>query len=157
MPVEFAPTPREEMEAAHHMAASVSPLPPAPVNGRAVREYTQPERLYYRGRRFVLRPLPYLVGIELVEALHQLAEIDERLGAAEAFRRHVRLNLLVIDILKECARPPGVRGWFWRWARNPFADATEKEIEDLARFFERARTMSSVGHRPGRTETSREP
>jgi hypothetical protein len=151
--VALAPTSREQMAANHARDARQRPAARAvtPANHARVVALAAPETLFYRGRAFRYRPVSWEAGIELVHACYEKDAIDDDAPPSEQYEAEKAAVARVLAALKACARPPGWRGWFWRWRANPFATATDAEIRGLISFFARARTTSSVGYRPGKT------
>lgn len=116
--------------------------------------------LLFRDRGYTVPPIRYAVG-QRIEGLdrhiarcgRELKEMEEAGRTsfeADAGVRHLTVERArsyeqLAAIYRDCVRPVG---WWarltWRWRENPFFDATEQEIEDLAAFFREARTISHV-------------
>jgi len=113
-------------------------------NGRAVLMLAEPERLYYRGRAYEVRPVPYTAGIRLLEMQERFRAFAEAPPTAESVREYARLCREATRLFRRLVRPYGVRRLIWPLCRNPFRDATEAEIGGLVGFFSMHRTRSSV-------------
>ena len=113
-------------------------------NRQAVLMLAEPERLYYRGRAYEVRPVPYTAGIRLLEMQERFRAFAEAPPTAESVREYARLCREAVRLFRRLVRPYGLRRLIWPLCRNPFRDATEAEIGGLVGFFSTCRTRSSV-------------
>lgn len=124
-----------------HLTASARP--PAPRNVQAVLDLGNARYFTFRGRAYGVPPVPYLAGIRLQSLLAE--------GAALQPTDTERLGSLMQELVRLCwslVQPVGrIRRGLRRLGlhRNPFADATEQEIAELASFCSGCRMMSRVG------------
>jgi len=147
--------PRDEMDARHSLArrqrAKVAPeRPPQVLNVQQVLDLGNLVYFTFRGRAYGVPPLPYKAGQELMVLWTEAAAFTKLTGANTA--RYMGLLQRLPRLLWQHTRVVGrIRRWMRRLGlhRNPFLQATEKELVDLASFFLRRRTMSSVQPLPG--------
>lgn len=114
-------------------------------NGLAVRELNASGVFIYRGRRYLVPPLPYPAGAELMEMAVRVKEIRAESVSADSLAE-------VRDILTRCAalyhanaRPMSfLRRLLKPFLANPFASMSEQEAGQLLDFFSDARMRSTV-------------
>lgn len=109
------------------------PEPPELVNVEEAAKLDRPVVREWRGRAYRVDPIPFERGLDLHEALFQYY----RPGSVEDTRSALRKMVKLFDNL---ADPMGLRGKFKWVLRNPFRNASEKEIIALADFFWKLRT-----------------
>lgn len=107
---------------------------------------------YYRVGRFAfgIPPLAFKTGHQILDAYTKamaLALVMSKGGTTEQKTEYYRTLDTLSRLLWKYSFPAGRRYRIMRrlgMLRNPFARATEQEILDIANFFLRGRTMSSV-------------
>lgn len=148
-------TPREEMYRAHGLDESGRAPEEPPKRHRNVREVLDLGTVTYisfRGRQYGVPPLPWKEGERLLDAYLEVREFEGDL-AREDLRRYFDAVERIAKILWKNVRPLGFARRFLkrlRLLRNPFRDATEGEIGELAVFFLGRRTRSSGFAPPAR-------
>ena len=115
--------------------------------------------LIFRGTRYVVPPVPYDLGQQIEALDRHVARCTRELKALGAEGRtsfedpavrylsveRARAYESLAWLYRAAVRPAGLLARLaWRWRANPFLDATEKEVEDLAHVFREARTTSRV-------------
>lgn len=136
-----------------------APIAPRQANVQPVLALGNVEFVHFRGRAYGVPPVPLQKGKALLECyleangarveMARAARDGERDQEAEAayFAAMARLPALLWDLTIDARR------WL-RWARrfglrrNPFREATEGELLDLAHFFYWRRTKSRDSFRP---------
>jgi hypothetical protein len=164
MPV--APIAKEQLERTQQWLRSELKLvggteeaKPVPANLRLVEALVGDELLRYRGRRFRVKPVGFIEGARLsvLETRYANLTIKEKERNEKKERgERVELNMdeikETLDVLEDTIKlfrdlvEP--RGWFerllWPMLKNPFDNATEKEIGELLGFFFVCRMKSGV-------------
>lgn len=127
------------MDPARMMAEGVQPRP---VNVREVLDLGALVFFRWRGRSYGVPPLPWKEGAALLDAFLEAQNLGESI-TEEAAPRYYRTLRTMSRIMWRNTRPVG----FLRRAlkrlrilRNPYAQASEREIGDLAVFFLGCRT-----------------
>jgi hypothetical protein len=117
-----------------------------PANEEAVR-HLRPDRMLFRGRRFRVRPISYIDGLQIQRLRNEIEDLQDLPETEEGLQRLENLQGRIVKTFHPYVTPVGF--WerlFWRWRSNPFGNATEAEIADLFRFFSWCRTRSAVRH-----------
>ena len=117
------------------------PAPPQQVNIPEARMLTQPEVLHFRGKEYRYRPIPFEVGLDLLEISIQAQTVAEKVKAGSAgaetlvqYRAMVRKTAAILGRI--------IRPWYLRWLPNPFRTADLGELQHALRFFARRGTNS---------------
>jgi hypothetical protein len=128
-------------------------------NGAAALTVHDPGLLTYRGKKYLVPPVSYKLGqtINLLDRHYTRLEREiKRLeGEGKTAPQHPGAMVLWVEkaqtyqalspLYRQGCRPRDLRERIrWLWTKDPFGDATEKEIEDLAQVFRAARTTSRV-------------
>jgi hypothetical protein len=132
---------------------------PAPANVDLLNALAGDEILHYRGRRFRVLPVGFLEGAKLSElearyanqALKDKAR-RERRDAGEVVEVDVASIKEMLDVLEDTialfwrlVKPISlIERLLWRWLKNPFENATEKELGVMLGFFFVCRMKSGV-------------
>ena len=127
------------MDPARSMAEGVAPRP---VNVREILDLGALVFFRWRGRSYGVPPLPWKAGAALLDAFLEAQNLGERITEENADRYYRALRTMS-RIMWRHTRPVG----FTRRAlkrlrvlRNPYTQASEREIADLAVFFLGCRT-----------------
>jgi hypothetical protein len=134
------PMPRAEVEAAwrEHFKATEAPSTESR-NVGPVLYLTDPVRVPFRGHMYEVPPIPYTVGLRVVELQIELEAIGKQMDI-EAYRR---VLISVVKLVRQHARPTGFRMWNrlkWACGWNPFRQATEVELGEFLAVFVMRRT-----------------
>ena len=162
-------TPREDMERAwarhreqqtrgRETPAAEQP-PPRPRNLRAILDLGTMTYFTFRGRSYGVPPLPWRLGERILDAWLEVCSHGEQLQKEDLPAYYAALDRMV-EAMWEATRPPGRwRRWLKRLglARNPYRDATEGELAELAVFFLGRRMKSSGQLATGPGATSQDP
>lgn len=143
----FALKTEGQMAAAHTTArATERPRPPTQIrNARMVLDFGSTLFFSFQGRAYGIPPLPYKVGQQLMLLTSTAAAFGtltpETMPQYDALIRQLPALLWrqtrVVGRVRQGLRRMGL-------LRNPFLRATEKELVDLATFFQTSRMRSSV-------------
>lgn len=166
-----APLQRHEMDERHRRArAKRAPAsaPPAPTrrNLNVILALGDQEFIQFRGRAYGVPPIPlragerllatYLAALEAARglAVAAIAQEDDLARRAEYFDHLHQLPEQLWALTRE---PRRALRWLRRIGlrRNPFRDATEAELLELAHFFYQRRTRSRGQVRPLTASRSR--
>lgn len=112
---------------------------PAPdvVNGIEAATIGDAAGFWYRGRRFVLPPIPYSDGLRLHEMTLRIAQASDMESIEDTMRE-------AVEAFARLASPASVVRFVPRRLRpNPFRKASEREIGQLLDFFWMRRTGQS--------------
>lgn len=99
--------------------------------------------LHFQGRQYGVPPVPYRVGLEFVRVAEEVTEF-QKLTRANRSQYQDLLTDIARLIWRNCYP---LRGrWLRRLGlmRNPFLGATEADLGEVIRFFDKCRTRSSV-------------
>ncbi len=103
--------------------------------------------LPYRGRGYVVGHVSFEDGIRLTLARSAVEALDEAAPTPENTEAYLLAMRLIVRLAPRYLVPiETVRRFFWRLGlrRNPFKDATEREVGQLLGFFLVSRTRSRV-------------
>lgn len=132
---------------------------PVPANLDIIRALSGNEQLYFRGRRFKVRPVGFTEGARLsvLEARYANESLKEKEQRGKRLAGEIvpvtvedikeKLDILedTIALFRDLVRPIGlIERLLWRWLKNPFENATEKELGELLGFFFVCRMKSGV-------------
>lgn len=149
-----APRQRAEMVAAHRAAApSRAPAARAPLNATAVLELGDITFFTFRGRPFGVPPVPRREGQRLHLLWLEARSYESPLTFETGPKYHAAIAHLPA-LLWHLTRPVGRLNRALRFLgllRNPFEQATEQELIELAMLFLSRRRMSSIGFLPATT------
>jgi len=136
------PKPRAEVEQAwREYYADTEPTAARETrNAAPVLYLTDPVRVPFRGRMYEIPPIPYEVGIKVVELQNQLGKLAETMDVV-AYRQ---ILIDTVRLVRRHVRPYQTRPWHrFKWALgwNPFRQATEMELGEFLASFVMRRTM----------------
>ena len=141
----------EEIDAnwARHRAqhrATQAP-PPRTRNVQQVLDLGNLTVLHFQGRQYGVPSVPYKVGLEFVRVAEEVTEF-QKLTRANRSEYEALLTDIARLIWRNCY--PLGRRWMKRLGllRNPFLGATEADLGEVIRFFDKCRTRSSVLFQP---------
>jgi hypothetical protein len=101
-------------------------------------------RFAYRGKSYVVPPVPYTQGLQLHQIFLRLQALGSKQENEAALQELFSLMSAAVMLFKGLVRPTS---WWqrltWRW-QQPFADVTEKEVGELMGFFFVCRMKSSI-------------
>ena len=136
-------SPERFLEASAEFLAFQGP-PPEPRNIPEARLLTQPEVLRFRGKEYRYRPIPFEVGLDLLEISVAAQTVAEKVKTGGAgvetlieYRKMVRRTAKIVGRI--------VRPWYLRWLPNPFRHADLGELQEALRFFAQRGTNSQPG------------
>jgi hypothetical protein len=169
--VRLAPRSEPEMLAAHAKARRQQvPQGSKPIarprNLEAVLALGDTEFIQFRGRAYGVPPVPLQPGIRLTQAYATARETLTALGVAPNDPQRAAAYQVAVQklppLLWDLVRPVGRFRILCRWIglhRNPFRDASEGELLELAAFFLPRRMRSGVqflpmGHPQRRTSST---
>lgn len=150
--VAFSRASATAMREAHARArpSQTGPGEPATLNVPLVIELDAARMFAFRGRPYIVPPLPMLEGLQIMTAWQEAASCGQMLTATSREKYYAALNKLPPMLRRNC-RPAGrIRRMLWPLSRNPFRRATEAELVELASFFLLCRT-SATGFSRGTT------
>lgn len=107
------------------------------VNEAAVMAIGQRRRLVYRGRAFDVDPVSYRDGQHLQSLTRALGEASKSEGTTDEGLE--ALFAEAVGVFHRLVHPRT-----WRWRRNPFRVASEREVGQLLGFFHSCRFRSGV-------------
>jgi hypothetical protein len=107
------------------------------VNEAAVMAIGQRRRLVYRGRAFEVDPVSYRDGQHLQSLTRAIAEASTNAGATDEGLEDIFTE--AVGVFHRLVHPRS-----WRWRRNPFRVASEREVGELLGFFHSCRSRSGV-------------
>jgi hypothetical protein len=139
--MKIKPRPRAEVEAYWRERATEDRRPPRESrNVGPVLFLTDPMRLPFRGLMYEIPPVPYKVGLQVVELQNEIFRAAE----ASDFAGYRALLHDVVKLVRANVKLYRARAWwrFW-WALgwNPFTRATEMELGEFLAGFLMRRTM----------------
>lgn len=150
----------EELEAEHQeFREQLAAREPWLANLEAATTQHDDGELRFRGRRYRIPPVPYRNGLQIHVLDRLVAWCFRELGKLEKEGKTALDDALGRWLAEQLAKsyealageywavvkPVGL--WHrltWRWRGNPFLDATEQEIKELAQLFLAARTICRV-------------
>ena len=146
----FRVVPPEEIEANWARYRARQPRPPVALmpemkNVQAVLDLGNLVHFIFRGRAYGVPPIPYKVGLQFVDVAAKLKEFQKGELTAETVADYQAVLATLPGLIWRHSRPVGrVRRFLKRLGllRNPFEQATEAELGERLRFFERCRTRS---------------
>lgn len=152
--VVFRMTPKAEITAKREAyyrkrAPAVAPARPKAQNFDPVLAFGDIEAFLFRGRAYGVPPLPYKAGLELLELWTEAAELGSNMSHAVA-QRYGAIIRRIAALLWKHTRTIGTGRRMLRrlgLVRNPFAEATEAELVDLAARFLARRRHTTTGPR----------
>lgn len=142
----LAPKQPHEMAAAHRAAAPRSAQPRALRNLRPVLELGNTTYVTFRGRAYGVPPLPWRDGQRLMALWIQALQFPGPL-TAETHPKYYAIIQQLPALLWSLCRPVGLLPRLARRLglhRNPFRQATEQELAELASLFLQRRMRSSI-------------
>lgn len=138
----------EQIEAAQERMRAKRPKEPDPVNIEPLMQLGADQFFTYSGQMLRLPPISFRDGMRLnqlwirMAKLSNVDELDEKTIAECSALFHE-----VVTLLGRLVRPVGwIRAIAWRcgFRRNPFGNATEREVPALVGFFSTCRTNTPV-------------
>jgi len=157
----FTRVPREELERmareqyarVYRDGRSDRPKPERPRNVRASLLVFGADKVEvpFHGRMYELTPVSFEDGMRLSDVRATIEELEDAEPTRENARRYLDACRLVVRLAPRYMLPRGrLRRALWRLRlrRNPFRQASEREVGELLGFFLGCRMMSRVRH-PG--------
>lgn len=150
----FAPVPRAEIERVaregyrQQYGAGGAPRPsvrPRNIHPTLVLVDGERVEIPYRGRVYEILPVSFTDGLKLTDVSLDLDELADAPPTRENRRRYVLALKRIVALAPKYLRPRGrARRIFWRFHRNPFRGATDREVGELLGFFLGCRMRSRV-------------
>jgi hypothetical protein len=112
-------------------------------NVQPVLYLTDPFRVPYRGRMWLIPPVPMEDGARVLDLVDKLEKMQ---SGPDLARRYREFNRAILKLIRRLVLPE--RGWLRRvlWklriARNPWRTATHEEVGEMLGFFWMRRTKS---------------
>ena len=136
------PKPRQEVEAAwrEYFAQTGDAGMRETRNVAPVLYLTDPVRVPFRGHMYAIPPIPYTVGLEVIELQGELVRITEKMDVA-AYRR---ILIRTVKLIRQHVKPYNPKPWHrvrWMLGWNPFRRASEMELGEFLAGFVMRRTM----------------
>jgi hypothetical protein len=136
------PKPRQEVEAAwrEYFAQTGDAGMRETRNVAPVLYLTDPVRVPFRGHMYAIPPIPYTVGLEVIELQGELVRITEKMDVA-AYRR---ILIRTVKLIRQHVKPYEPKLWHrvrWMLGWNPFRRASEMELGEFLAGFVMRRTM----------------
>jgi hypothetical protein len=136
------PKPRQEVEAAwrEYFAQTGDAGMRETRNVAPVLYLTDPVRVPFRGHMYAIPPIPYTVGLEVIELQGELVRITEKMDVA-AYRR---ILIRTVKLIRQHVKPYEPKPWMrvrWMLGWNPFRRASEMELGEFLAGFVMRRTM----------------
>jgi hypothetical protein len=136
------PKPRQEVEAAwrEYFAQTGDAGMRETRNVAPVLYLTDPVRVPFRGHMYAIPPIPYTVGLEVIELQGELVRITEKMDVA-AYRR---VLIRTVKLIRQHVKPYNPKPWHrmrWMLGWNPFRRASEMELGEFLAGFVMRRTM----------------
>lgn len=135
------------MDSARSMAESR--VQPRPVNVQQVLDLGGIVFFHWRGRSFGVPPLPWKAGAQLLDAFLTAQNLGPSIGPESAPSYYRACQKMAALMWRNC-RPTGMLPRAIKalgLARNPFRNASERELADLTVFFLGCRMRRSLGAR----------
>lgn len=129
---------------------SIAQRQPQQRNVEAILSLGDVRYISFRGKAYRIPPVPYKLGQQVLDMYTKATGLSRdvaRTGSKESADAYYRAMNQLATLLWRHVRPIGtVRRVFWKFGLmvNPFRDASEKEVTDVADFFLQGRMMSSV-------------
>jgi hypothetical protein len=136
------PKPRQEVEAAWRdfFAQTGDAGLRETRNVAPVLYLTDPVRVPFRGRMYVIPPIPYTVGLEVIEMQNELVLLAERMD----MKTYRDILVRTVKLIRRNVKPHGFTLWpriKWALGWNPFRQASELELGEFLAGFVMRRTM----------------
>jgi hypothetical protein len=151
--VTFRVVPKAESAAireAHYRKRAPAAAPrPKSQNFAPVLAFGDIEAFLFRGRAYGVPPLPYKAGLELLELWTEASDLGSNMSHAVARRYGAIIRRIAVLLWKHTRVVGKGRRMLRRLGlfRNPFAEATEAELVDLAARFLARRRHTITGPR----------
>jgi hypothetical protein len=101
--------------------------------------------LAYRGRRFLVPPVPYKQGLWLLALEQELRRMHALQATKENILHTMHIVLEMVTIFHKLVRPLTLFDRIvWPWRANPFLHAEMQEIQALKSFFCTSRTNLTI-------------
>jgi hypothetical protein len=107
------------------------------------------DTLEYRGRRYEVPPVPFALGVALLELQERAGRLQGDVADPAAELGAILTG--AVEIFPRLVRPTGWRRLVWPLLPNPFRAASEYEVGELIGFFSGCRMRSRVRHPSPRT------
>jgi hypothetical protein len=143
---------REELEGLAHEQylrrfPKGKPEPAKFVNVDTVDSMRDTREFWFRMRRYVVPPISYRDGLKLqrlVQIVNDPTWDDADQPQDELIDEYAEVCRVSGEMIWELSRPAGVRRFFKRFMRNPFATAGDHDLGVILGFLSECRTRSSV-------------
>ena len=109
-------------------------------------DLSRPLPLEFRGRTYLVPPVPFVFGVALVGLQERVRRLQGLPEGADYLRELQAILDEAVETFPALVRPVGWRRLFWRFTPNPFRHASEFEIGELLGFFLGCRMRSRVRH-----------
>lgn len=120
-----------------------------------VQDLSGPLPLEFRGRTYLVPPVPFVFGVRLVGLQERVRKLQDQPESEEALDELRSILHEAVALFPSLVRPTGWRRLFGRVLPNPFRNASEFEIGELMGFFSGCRMRSSVRHPSAATKDPR--
>ena len=121
-----------------------------------VQDLSRPLPLEFRGRTYLVPPVPFVFGVRLVGLQDRVRRLQNQPDSPEMLAELQAILEEAVGMYPSLVRPKGWRRLFWRVVPNPFRGASEFEIGELLGFFLGCRMRSRVRH-PAPATAPRQP
>lgn len=111
-----------------------------------VQDLSRPLPLEFRGRTYLVPPVPFVFGVRLVGLQERVRRLQHQPDSPESLAELRAILEEAVEFFPGLARPTGWRRFFRRVLPNPFRSASEFEIGELIGFFSGCRMRSTVRH-----------
>ena len=109
------------------------------------------DTLEYRGRRYEVPPVPFALGVALLELQERAGRLQGDVAGIDPAAELGAILNRAVAIFPQLVRPVGWRRLLWPLLPNPFRKASEYEVGELLGFFSGCRMRSRVRHPSPRT------
>ncbi len=128
------------------LAAEVRANEPETRNLGPVQDLSRPLPLEFRGRTYLVPPVPFVFGVALVGLQERVRRLQDQPDSTEMLAELERIMHEAVALFPALVRPAGWRRLVWRLLPNPFRNASEFEVGELIGFFSGCRMRSGVRH-----------
>lgn len=128
------------------LAAEVRANEPEVKNLGPLQDLSRPLPLEFRGRTYLVPPVPFVFGVALVGLQERVRRLQDQPESPEMLAELESIMHEAVALFPSLALPTGWRRLFRRLLPNPFRNASEFEVGELIGFFSGCRMRSGVRH-----------